>query len=261
MVKSSSPACRSFSMSLICCFAPSIALSLMTCVRILVSPSWSNSSCAVSTGMNTRTSMSCPRVTPTRFDVCLGEERTEVRMEIAHRLEAFVGADDLHVAHAVLVLDGCAAHHHRRHRHQQPRSLFECMHVGERELLHAGRHVPHAGRLSLAGNDDEQIGANAHELFSDVILCALADRDQHDDRRDADDHTEHGEKRAHLVRCKCVECDAQVLEWIHAASPLTRSSTRSPSTSVSTRRACSATRTSCVTTTIVVPSALSSPNS
>ena len=66
-----------------------------------------------------------------------------------------------------------------------------------------------AARRRCARHDDEQVGAHRGEGLLDLRLGALADGDHGDDRGDADDDAERGEKRAHLVAQQRAERDAQ----------------------------------------------------
>ena len=56
-----------------------------------------------------------------------------------------------------------------------------------------------AARGQRAGQDHDDVGAEALDLLADRLAGAVAHGDHDDQRGDADEHAEHGERRAHLV--------------------------------------------------------------
>ena len=71
--------------------------------------------------------------------------------------------------------------------------------VGRRQGRHATPARAHAGRSGGAGNHHQQVGAEAVDLLLHCGVGALADAHHGDDRGDADDDAEHGQRRAQLV--------------------------------------------------------------
>ena len=67
----------------------------------------------------------------------------------------------------------------------------------------------HAARREVAGIHGDHVGAGALDLVFDHRLRAVAHRDERDHGRDADDHAEHGQARAHLVAAERLEGDAE----------------------------------------------------
>ncbi len=72
--------------------------------------------------------------------------------------------------------------------------------LGERRSR-AGAHAD-AARSHAAGQDDDQVRAEAPDLLVDPGLRARADRDHRDHRADADDDAEHGQDAAQLVHAE-----------------------------------------------------------
>ncbi len=59
--------------------------------------------------------------------------------------------------------------------------------------------APSAQARHRAGNDDEQVGAEAFKLLAHGVVGALPDRHHRNQRGDADEDAEHGQRRPHLV--------------------------------------------------------------
>jgi len=138
--------------------------------------------------------------------------------------------------------------------------------------LHAGRaHRPLAHE---PGAHHQQVGAQALDLGRHALLGALADGHHDDDRPDADDDPEHGQRGPRLALGQAGEGDAgELLEQPQArleghgagpraGDPAARASARPgtvssvtsrPSRNVTMRAACSATSRSWVTMTMVLP--------
>ena len=76
----------------------------------------------------------------------------------------------------------------------------------------------HAARGEVAGVHRDHVGPGALDLVFDHRLCAVAHGDERDDRRNADDHPEHGQSRAHLVATERLERDAERHYWRHRAA-------------------------------------------
>src|SRR5438105_4057876 len=55
--------------------------------------------------------------------------------------------------------------------------------------------------------DGERIRADPGDLFIDINIKTLEDRQNHHEGRHADDHSQQGEKRPQLVRPDGVECE------------------------------------------------------
>ena len=76
-------------------------------------------------------------------------------------------------------------------------------------VLEAPEPLPHAALRGVAGVDRDHVRAGAFDLIFDRRLRAVAHRHERDDRRDADDHAEHGQAGAHLVAAERLEGDAE----------------------------------------------------
>src|SRR5450756_1163510 len=112
------------------------------------------------------------------------------------------------------------------------------------------------GVRAAARGDDEQVAAERADLLADVLLRAKAEADGEDHRRDADQDAQNGQGRSHAVRPDGGPPRAQGLGPGHRW--FTSSVWIRPSRSQTMRRACCATSSSWVISTIVRPWPLSS---
>ncbi len=71
---------------------------------------------------------------------------------------------------------------------------------------HAAAHAAHG---EVAGHDGDEVRAARSNLLLDAYLGAVAERDQRNHGRDADDHAEHGQGCAHLVARERLERDTR----------------------------------------------------
>ena len=71
--------------------------------------------------------------------------------------------------------------------------------VRDRERAGAAEAGADAAGGRRARQDHDDIGAEALDLLAHRLVGALADGDHDDERGDADEHAEHGQRRAHLV--------------------------------------------------------------
>ena len=81
--------------------------------------------------------------------------------------------------------------------------------VAECQRRGAAGAAARAARHRRAGQDDHEVGPEAFDLLPHRLVGALADRDHGDQRRDADEHAEHGERRAHPVAADRLRCRGQ----------------------------------------------------
>ena len=102
--------------------------------------------------------------------------------------------------------------------------------LGDRQLR--ARALARAAHREVAGQDDDEVGAQALDLVLDARLRAGADGDHRDHRAHADDDAEHRQRGAQLVDAQRGQRDAQRGEEVHACrkvgSDTTFSATRSP---------------------------------
>jgi hypothetical protein len=73
----------------------------------------------------------------------------------------------------------------------------------------AARPGARAARCRRTGHDHQEIRSEARDLPGDGHVGALPDRDHRDERRDADEDAQHGERRAELVAADRLDCRAQ----------------------------------------------------
>ena len=78
----------------------------------------------------------------------------------------------------------------------------DCQSVGNGEGRGTARPPASAHARHRPWNNDDQVGAEARELFLHGIVGALPDGNHDDQRRHADKDAEHGQCRAHLVTRK-----------------------------------------------------------
>ena len=71
--------------------------------------------------------------------------------------------------------------------------------VRDRERRGAAEAGANSSRRHCAGLDHDDIGAQALDLLAHRFIGALTDSHHGDQRGDADEHAEHGERGAHLV--------------------------------------------------------------
>ena len=71
--------------------------------------------------------------------------------------------------------------------------------VIDRQRTGAAKAGANAAGGDGARQDHDDIGAEALDLLSHRLVGAVADRDHHDERGDADENAQHGQRRAHLV--------------------------------------------------------------
>ena len=102
--------------------------------------------------------------------------------------------------------------------------------LGDRQLR--TRALARAAHREVAGQHDDEVGAQALDLVLDARLRAGADGDHRDHRAHADDDAEHRQRGAQLVDAQGGQRDAQRGEEVHACrkvgSDTTFSATRSP---------------------------------
>jgi hypothetical protein len=71
--------------------------------------------------------------------------------------------------------------------------------IGFRERDGESRAEAESGRGRAAGNQDDEVAADAGDLFLNALGGAGADGDRRDHGRNADHNSQHRERRAHLV--------------------------------------------------------------
>ena len=71
--------------------------------------------------------------------------------------------------------------------------------VRDRERGSAAEAGADAAQGERAGQDHDDVGTEALDLLAHRLAGAVADGDHNDERGNADEHPEHGERRAHLV--------------------------------------------------------------
>ena len=92
-----------------------------------------------------------------------------------------------------------------------------------------------AAGSELARPDREQIAAELGQIRGHLGRRAVADRHHGDDRADADDDAEHGQKRAQRIAQDRLQSQLDRLIDHHAASLLSTSESMRPSTKRMTR--------------------------
>ena len=85
-------------------------------------------------------------------------------------------------------------------------------------------HVPGAALAAAVDHHLDQVGAQLLELGVHVILHAVAQAGDDDDRRHADDDAQHGQQRPHLAEQQGFDGQLEGLGEIHAGSPSPASS-------------------------------------
>ena len=75
---------------------------------------------------------------------------------------------------------------------------------------------PAGVNAGIEAEDEQCFGAVVGEVVVHVAIDADENRNDREQRRNADDHTEHGEKRAHFVLTQCGECHLRVFADMHA---------------------------------------------
>src|SRR5256885_12871303 len=182
-----------------------------------------------------------------RVDVVIGEERTLRQLVVADGGERGGGPGGRR--EVVLVAVGELATGLRdRDRGDHVGSLLpvvDRVDVCLRQRLAAAEALRNPARAAGVGRVDvDHIGAERLNLVVDLDARAVADRDQQDHRRDADEDAERRQRAAQAIGKKPVAGDAQRLKEVHAARLSSR--TMRPSRSSTTRLAKRAMSCSCV---------------
>lgn len=112
-----------------------------------------------------------------------------------------IGADTLNCRRpiAVHVLNLAALPDQIAHAADRRRFATDRFHVGLGQRRCASKAGAHAAESRCAGNDDEQVRAQAFDLSANRFVGALPDRDHGNQRRDANEDTEHGQQGARDV--------------------------------------------------------------
>ena len=196
---------------------------------------------------------------PPGIHVRLAEERPDLDVKIPDVLEGGSYAEDGDVARPVQVPHLRRAEDYRRDPSEQVSLLFQDPGIVQGELVaHRADDRRPTLRLDLSRSDDQDVAPEPGELFLDVVLRSLAQRHEKDDRRDADDHTEHREGGSQPVDPKGIERHLDEVDPRHPRISRNRSTDTSfPSTMWTVRCARRAIAGSWVTTTTVTPDAFS----
>ncbi len=89
--------------------------------------------------------------------------------------------------------------------------------VRHRQRGRAAESRPQPSRRGAPRNHEEQVRPHGGDLGGDPLVRSRADRHHDDDRRHADDHPQHREDGAHLVRAQRAEGDLSRGQEVHPA--------------------------------------------
>ena len=93
-----------------------------------------------------------------------------------------------------------------RHRGQFGRDRLG---IVARQRYPVAKTVAHSARVVPSRLNRDEIAAKGFDLVFDALTGPLADRHHGDHRAHADDHAQHRQRGAHLVREQCLECDLE----------------------------------------------------
>ena len=93
----------------------------------------------------------------------------------------------------------------RRYHGNAGHLALDCFQIIDGQSVRAGIAGAAADTADVlcARRYEQKVRADAVDLGLDRCLCALANADHSDHRRDTNNDAEHGERRAHLVALQC----------------------------------------------------------